>query len=121
MLQFRFKVNQSFLTWPSHPITVPKSQIDFAQLEEEGLDRGDLKVVCPDGTSLSGKMYSGTAGFGPYYQIRMVVPETHPILDLPVGSRLSVELVRRSNLNWVRLSRRDEIAERPVVRRPTRR
>lgn len=102
-LQFQFKVNKSFLSWPSHPITVPKSQLAYADLEAEGLDRGDLKVVCPDVTSLRGEMYSGTTGFGPYYQIRIAVPVSHSILALPAGSCLSVALERRDNVSWVRL------------------
>jgi hypothetical protein len=103
MLRFTFKVNSSFLSSPSHPITVPRTQIDYLDLEGEGLDRGSLTVVCPDGTSVSGKMYSGTAGFGPYYQIIMEVPKTHPLLGLPIGFRLSVELERVNNIRWVRL------------------
>jgi hypothetical protein len=103
MQRFNFKVNSSFLSWPSHPITVPKTQIDYLKLEKEGLDQGTLRVVCPDGTTVSGDMYSGTAGYGPYYQIRMVVPQNHSVLKLPIGSRLSVELERVNSIRWVRL------------------
>ena len=101
MLRFTFKVNSSFLSWPSHPITVPRTQIDYSDLEAEGLDRGSLTVVCPDGTSVSGEMYSGTAGYGPYYQIRMGVPKTHGLLGFPLGFSLSIELERANNIRWV--------------------
>ena len=39
MVRFKFIVNKSFLDWPSHPITVPKSKVDYAKLEAEDLDR----------------------------------------------------------------------------------
>ena len=103
MQRFRFKVNSSFLSWPSHPITVPRSQIDYIALEREGLHEGSLRVVCLDGTTVNGEMYSGTAGFGPYYQIKMVVPKAHALLELPIGYRLLVEMESANNIRWVRL------------------
>lgn len=105
MLQFYFTVNHSFISWPIHPITVPRGQVEYAHLKAEGLHGGVLTVLCPDGSSLSGNMYSAVAGFGPYYQIRMAIPPTHPILELPVGYRLSVQLERTKGTNLVRLCR----------------
>lgn len=103
MIHFRFTINKSFLDWPSHPITVPKSKVNYATLEAEGLDRGDLRVQSPDGSTLGGLMYSGKAGYGFYYQIRIDVPDRHSLLRLPLGSQLLVELVRQGNTSWVKL------------------
>lgn len=103
MIRFRFTVNKSFLDWPSHPITVPKSKVDYARLEAEGLDRGDLRIQTPDGSTLGGLMYSGKAGYGFYYQIRIEVPDRHSLLNLRIGSELIVELDRTANTSWVGL------------------
>jgi hypothetical protein len=48
-------------------------------------------------------MYSGKAGYGFYYQLRINVPDRHSLLSLPIGSELLVELDRTGNTSWVRL------------------
>ncbi len=103
MVRFRFTVNKSFLDWPTHPITVPKSKVDYTSLEDEGLDDGELRIQTPDGSTSGGLMYSGKAGYGFYYQIRMNVPDGHSLLSLPIGSELIVELERNGKTSLVRL------------------
>ena len=40
MISFRFNVNNSFMVYPTHPITVPKGQVDYGSLKKDGLDQG---------------------------------------------------------------------------------
>src|SRR5436190_21965245 len=101
VLQFQFEVNKSFLNYPNHPITVPKRL--YPAMAAEGIGPGSLSVEAPDGSVLSGDLYHGTAGYGPYYQIRIAVPPSHPILGLRMGSDVSVVLERSNGQNWVRL------------------
>jgi hypothetical protein len=49
-------------------------------------------------------MYSGTAGYGPYYQIRIIIPDNHLLLRLPIGFPLLIELERSQDTSWVRIS-----------------
>ena len=71
MIVFRFKINDSFLNYSTHPITVPKSQVDYNKLVRENLDRGDLNIIFPKGEILKGHVYYGVSGYGEYYQIRI--------------------------------------------------
>ena len=56
MIIFRFKINDSFINYYTHPITVPKSQVDYNQLVRENLDSGDLNIIFPKGEILKGHM-----------------------------------------------------------------
>jgi hypothetical protein len=53
---------QAWIRWPTHPITVPRSQIEYADLEAEGFNRGDLRIICPDGTAVSGECIRASLG-----------------------------------------------------------
>ena len=48
-----------------HPITVPKSQVDYSELTKTG-GSGDFTFVFPGGEKVRGQMYHAKAGFGPY-------------------------------------------------------
>lgn len=91
MIEFQFSVNKSFLSGGSHPITVPRSQVDYAALEREGLV-GEATVVAPTGTRMRGRVYSGTAGFGPYYQVKVDNASAEPIRRLRLGEQLLVQI-----------------------------
>jgi hypothetical protein len=69
-IHFRFKINKSFLSESTHPITVPKSQVSYAQLTQEELHYGELTVIFPKGEHALAQMYCGEAGYGTYYQLR---------------------------------------------------
>jgi len=62
-LHFRFRVNQSFLGYPGHPITIPKTEVDYKRLESELLHQGEFIVIFPKGERLTAKMYHGDAGW----------------------------------------------------------
>jgi hypothetical protein len=70
MVAFRFTINESFKTASTHPITVPKNQVDYTELSKLGLDKGKFTITFPKGERINGHMYSGVAGYGPYYQKR---------------------------------------------------
>ena len=94
MVEFPFTVNESFLATRLHPITVPRRFVDYAELRAQGLSRGPVEIYCPNGRSLAGIMYSGTAGYGPYYQIKADGYSRDPLYDLQSGTRLRVRLER---------------------------
>lgn len=91
MIQFKFRVNKSFLTKKSRPITILKSQ--YAKLEEENLS-GRAVIVAPNGQRLPGKVYSGTANWGPYYQLQAEGYDHDPLSKLDIGTYLIVKLKR---------------------------
>ncbi len=78
MISFRFALNDSFRAYSTHPITVPKSRVDYGLLQKEGLNQGDLTVIFPRGERVRGHMYHNHAGFGPYYQIRTYTDQLIP-------------------------------------------
>jgi hypothetical protein len=78
LIWFRFKVNDSFKVYSWHPITVPKSQVDYDLLQKQGLHEGDLTIVFPHGERVRGHMYYGRAGYGPYYQVRTYTDQEIP-------------------------------------------
>ena len=78
MIAFRFTINESFKTGSTHPITVPKSQVDYSVLSESGLGKGEFTIIFPKGERAHGHMYSGVAGYGPYFQLRFHSGESLP-------------------------------------------
>jgi hypothetical protein len=96
MVTFYFTVNRSFLNHPGRFITIPKTQVDYAQLERAGLFADDVTVICPNGSRMSGSIYHGRAGYGPYYQLRIHGGDGDPLGKLPFGQKLLVE-IRKNN------------------------
>lgn len=78
VIKFRFEINKSFKSSPTHPITVPRSLVDYAKLEKIGFDKGDFIIIFPKGERVKGRMNSGVSSYGPYYQIRINSKETIP-------------------------------------------
>ena len=69
MIEFEFKVNQSFLTYKHRPITVPQHL--RPSLDGSTIARlRPIKIICPDGTILSGYIYSGWNNTTYYSQIK---------------------------------------------------
>jgi len=93
MIRFTFKVNNSFLNGGTHPLTVPKTQVDYLKLERDGYV-GPATIVTPTGMRMRGQVYSGTAGYGPYYQIRVESKSADPLKRLVLGETLLVEMQR---------------------------
>ena len=70
MIIFSFTINSSFLNESAHPITVPKSQVEYKAITAERFDLKNVAVVFPRGEKMTGYLYSGIAGYGSYYQLR---------------------------------------------------
>lgn len=99
MIYFKFTINASFLQYSTHPITVPKSQVKYSQVVEEGIDRGDLTIIFPRGERVSGHMYYGKAGYGPYYQVRMYTGQSLPGY-LSKDNKLLMVILRDANKRY---------------------
>lgn len=99
-LHFRFKVNQSFLGYPAHQITMPKGDMDYALLESELLHQGEFAVIFPRGERADAKMYHGDAGYWPYYQLRFRGEKREVPRYIKVGSELFVVLIRMRRKNY---------------------
>lgn len=69
-LHFRFRINKSFLGYSSHPITVPRGDVNYERLRDENLHQGDFAVVFPQGERATARMYPGNSSWGPYHQLR---------------------------------------------------
>lgn len=67
---FIFRLNRSFLRYPNHPITVPRSEVDYATLAADELDQGEFRIILPKGERFLAKMYSGVSSYGPYLQLK---------------------------------------------------
>jgi hypothetical protein len=98
-------VNDSFLDYPHRPITVPRGGVDYSHLETRNRDTDDLRVLCPSGERMSGKLLYGRAGYGPYYQIKIEGAQNDPLSRLPLGQRLIVEIEKVGKVLEVRLSK----------------
>ena len=99
MVSFHFRVNDSFLRYPAHPITIPRGQVDYRELRAEGLDGGSLAVVLPHGEKLAAQIYFGKAGYGFYYQIRAYSGQSIPKY-LSVGIDLLMKLLREGKKSY---------------------
>jgi hypothetical protein len=72
-LAFHFRPGKTFLRKPAHPITIPRSQVPYNFLRENGLDRGIFTMIYPHGEKMAARMYGpGVAGYGSYYQLHHI-------------------------------------------------
>jgi hypothetical protein len=65
MITFSFIIGKAFLT-SSHPITIPRAY--YRELEAEELGTAGVSIATQCGRA-RGIIYSGNAGWGPYFQI----------------------------------------------------
>jgi len=107
MVFFRFSVNQSFLSESSHPITVPKSQVDYKTVDNLRLDRKNLTLICPRGERIQGHLYAGTAGYGPYFQIRLLGENRRLPSYFKLSDKLIVLLFRVGTKSYATLEYRE--------------
>jgi hypothetical protein len=103
MVRFKFRVNSSFLGYPHRPITVPRGQVDYGVFDSEGLDADNLRVICPEGERMSGRVVYSKAGYGPYYQIKIYGAQNDPLSRLQFGQSLIVEIEKVRELVEIRL------------------
>lgn len=102
MIEFNFTVNRSFIDYNNHPITIPKYL--YADLQVQGLENGVALIVGPEGSTFTGSIYSGIAGFGEYYQIRFHSTNHPSIASLVEGDKLLVQMMKENENLVVRLT-----------------
>jgi hypothetical protein len=74
MVKFIFRVNGSFLRYPSHPITIPRSRVDYARVEEILGNKEEVWIGIVGTATARGIIYSGRSGWGEYLQIQAREP-----------------------------------------------
>ena len=105
MISFRFKVGNSFLGYMSRPITIPKSQVNYKDIEAEQLHSDNVRIICPNGELMSGSIIYAKAGYGPYYQIKVEGKDNDPLSRLDYGQILNVQVERTGRITEVRLDK----------------
>lgn len=106
MVEFRFRVNKSFLNYPHHPITILKRV--YTDLEREELASAHSTVIeWEDGTRDPGHIYEGIGGYGHYCQIqfRTKYDDRDPVSSLAIGDWILVTVSREDNVVRVILRR----------------
>ena len=101
MVIFQFTVNDSFLNVSNHPITVPKSHVDYKEVKSQKLEQGDLTVIYPKGERNIAHLYSGEAGYGDYYQIRTHGEDRTLPGYLIKGMQLLIAIFKFNGKNYV--------------------
>jgi len=94
MIRFAFRVNRSFLTYPGHPVTIPKSQTDYREVAELVGPSDEVWVSTEGSVPVRGIIYWGNAGFGDYYQLRVRSPMALQAEWLQLGTLVEVLLYR---------------------------
>lgn len=105
MISFRFKVGNAFLNYLHRPITIPKSQVSYKDIEAEQLHSDNVRVICPNGERMAGGIIYATAGYGPYYQIKIEGKENDPLTRLKIGEVLNVVIERIGSITEIRLNK----------------
>lgn len=118
MIIFDFRVNKTFLEYPNHPITIPKthySELISFIYRGKGNRTVPVRINPPTGRILDGKIYCGTAGYGTYYQIKVM--GTYPGVyfgDLKIGDVVCVSIARsdeRINVKILSPKQKQQIAK----------
>ncbi len=100
-IKFTFIVNNSFLRYPSHPITIPKNKESLlVEKIYNGIGRRSQRttIISLNGRKLNGHIYYGVTGGYPYYQIRVI--DNYPsdyFGHLEIGEKISINIERISN------------------------
>jgi hypothetical protein len=92
VIAFDFRINASFLGYSSHPITVPRSQVEYCEVERLRRLSDDVWITIHGRRPIRGQLYRGTAGFGPYYQVRALDPVRLSGGPVALGARARVRI-----------------------------
>ena len=91
-VEFDFMINRSFLSAPSHPITVLK-KYNLPLARHIRSNRHEIALYGSNGKTLEAYIYHGVAGWGPYYQIRIPQREYKVIRgDYCLDQDIAIEL-----------------------------
>jgi len=96
MIIFFFKIGKAFLKYSNHPITIPR--VHYTRLIDEiyegtGKKATQVRITPPSGRILNGEIYYGIAGYGPFYQIKVLgsYPSDH-FGNAKIGNILQVKI-----------------------------
>lgn len=99
MIEFDFKVNNSFLklAWSRRPITIPKRL--YERLRGTSIEGGvtNIRIICPDGSSLDGSIHYGSNNTTYYYQIKIRGHENDSLAQLNQGDLIKVKIYENEN------------------------
>lgn len=94
-INFTFVINNSFLKYSSHPITVPKEFNPFLNIKEKSSNNFEAIIVFPDGSSAASYIHNSRSGWGEYFQIRIRSPYTgNGISVFRTGDVINVAVTR---------------------------
>ena len=101
MIEFKFKVGKAFLK-PRRKITIPK-RFNASIGNSRIIGLGSIRIICPNGTTLKGKIYSSYNNAGLYYQM-YVNPgsEFDPLGNYEIRQRLIVKIFENSDYIEIR-------------------
>jgi hypothetical protein len=103
---FSFTINNSFLKYGSHPITIPREVNEFLTIH--GITRNqDLRILFPDGSMAVAYIYQGKSSCGEYYQIKIRQSSTGTgigVSQFKQGDPIKVEMVKSQNTEQITLS-----------------
>ena len=101
------------MQYDSHPITIPEFLRE--ELETKNLiPQHEIKITCPDGSVSTGIVYSGIAGYGPYYQIRFRSSRDGSFSGLSVHDAVRVDIEKVSDNITIALSTVTQLSPTPV-------
>jgi hypothetical protein len=93
MIGFPFRVNPSFRTYPTHPITIPRGLVSYRELDDAASECLTIDVAYPNGGIVPARISRGQAGFGEYRQIRGLKAAGWPSVIAKEGEWVDIEIV----------------------------
>lgn len=105
-ISFRFTINMSFLKYGAHPITIPKEVYYFLRIHKI-LPNQDMRITFPDGSTATGYIYYGRAGWGEFYQIKVkqsLSIRGKGVSQFNKGDHIKVEILKSGDRKEIQLS-----------------
>jgi len=105
-VSFSFIINMSFLKYGAHPITIHKEVYHFLKVHNIAPNQ-DLLILFPDGSTATGYIYHGTAGWGEFYQIKVKQSYSETgrgVNQFKKGDRIKVEILKSGSKKQIQLS-----------------
>lgn len=97
MLSLSFRVGASFLDYPRHPTTIPKSPLDYGDVDRLIAGATDVAIEFPNSVPIPAKVVRGIAGFREYRQIRTNDEASWPLVVATQGQVVDVSLTRSAD------------------------
>lgn len=93
-INFTFVVNNSFLKYNNHPLTIPKEFNPFLNIKESS-NNFEAIIVFPDASSAAAYIHNSRSGWGEYFQVRIRSPYTGSgIRAFKTGDAINVAITR---------------------------